>query len=65
MMEGLLPIASLECHIVAWKASGMPNVAEGKLLTYEKEQFLVKNAKKEPLKVATGIKYQPPFCKPS
>jgi hypothetical protein len=64
MMKGLLPIASLEAHIEAWKQSGMPDYANGKTLTLEQEQFLIRQIKSEPEKVETGIKYRPPFCKP-
>jgi hypothetical protein len=41
MMEGSLPIESLECHIIAFKASGMPDYANGntKPLVIEKSPY--------------------------
>jgi len=37
MRNGELPIESLECHVMAWKAAGMPDYAHGKTVALQHE----------------------------
>lgn len=38
MMEGSITIDSLEHHVEAWMASGMPDIAHGKTEPYQEEK---------------------------
>lgn len=38
MLNGDLPVESLECHIKVWLKNGMPDYAHGKITTLEEEQ---------------------------
>lgn len=60
MLAGFLLKEALECHIVAWMDSGMPDYANGKFVTMKKEiEFDLKAESKETQK----LKYRPPFVR--
>lgn len=62
MMEGNIPIASLEASVEVWRDNGMPDYAHGNLETYEDEKKRLKYEERLRENTFDGLlKYRKPF----